>query len=81
MASGQSLLVGTVGEITNAQRARDLVQDTNSDRSADVLFIGRQFLRDAGWVLRAAEELGVEVVWPTQIARPQIQQTRIFSKM
>jgi 2,4-dienoyl-CoA reductase-like NADH-dependent reductase (Old Yellow Enzyme family) len=38
---------------------------------ADLVMVGRQFLRDAGFVLTAAKELGVEVQWPLQYARVQ----------
>ncbi|KAJ0143869.1 37S ribosomal protein S7 [Fusarium oxysporum f. sp. albedinis] len=38
---------------------------------ADLVMVGRQFLRDAAFVLTAAKELGVEVQWPLQYARVQ----------
>ncbi|KAI1035506.1 hypothetical protein LB504_006064 [Fusarium proliferatum] len=36
---------------------------------ADLVMVGRQFLRDAGFVLTAAKELGVEAQWPLQYSR------------
>ncbi|KAG5786858.1 hypothetical protein H9Q69_014068 [Fusarium xylarioides] len=36
---------------------------------ADLVMVGRQFLRDAGFVLTAAKELGVKVQWPLQYAK------------
>jgi 2,4-dienoyl-CoA reductase-like NADH-dependent reductase (Old Yellow Enzyme family) len=65
-----SLLVGTVGMITEAKQARDLVQgDKEGNRGVDIVSIGRQFLRQPDWVLNAAAEIGVDVVWPAQIER------------
>ncbi len=58
--------VATVGLITEAERAEEIV----SSGSADAVLIGRQFLRDPHFALRAAHELGVEVdYWPPQYAR------------
>ncbi|KAF5722372.1 NADPH dehydrogenase [Fusarium mundagurra] len=36
---------------------------------ADLVMVGRQFLRDAGFVLTAAKELGVKAQWPLQYAK------------
>lgn len=70
--SGQKLLIGTVGEITDAKQAHGIVQDTPAGAHADIISVGRAFLRDPSWVMKVAEELGVDAAWPTQIARPQI---------
>ena len=71
--SGKKLLIGTVGEITGAKQAHDLVQDVPAGAAqVDLISVGRAFLRDPGWVMKVAEELGVDAAWPTQIARPQI---------
>ncbi|KAK4553512.1 hypothetical protein LTR86_009308 [Recurvomyces mirabilis] len=71
-ASGQRLLIGTVGEITSGKQAASVVQDDAGQAQADLISVGRQFLREPGWVMKVAEELGVDVAWPMQIARPQI---------
>ncbi|PWY72568.1 NADH oxidase [Aspergillus eucalypticola CBS 122712] len=69
-AEGSDLLIGTVGLITKAQQARDLVQGSPiSGPGVDVISIGRQFLREPDWVLRIADELGVDVAWPAQLQR------------
>lgn len=68
----KKLLIGTVGEITGAKQAHDLLQDSPAVAQADLISVGRAFLRDPGWVMKVAEELGVDAAWPTQIARPQI---------
>ncbi|KAJ9625977.1 NADH-dependent flavin oxidoreductase [Knufia peltigerae] len=70
--SGKRLLIGTVGEITRAKQAYDIVQDVSGGPQADLISVGRAFLRDPSWVMKVAEELGVDAAWPTQIARPQI---------
>lgn len=36
---------------------------------ADLVFVGRQFLRDPQFVLNTAERLGVRVQWPSQYLR------------
>lgn len=69
---GKQLLIGTVGEITDAKQARDLVEDGPRGPQVDLISAGRAFLRDPGWVMKVAEDLGVDVAWPTQVARPQI---------
>lgn len=71
---GKRMIIGTVGEITDAVQARDLVQEGAADR-VDLISVGRQFLKEPGWVLKAAQELGVDVAWPQFISRPQISQT------
>jgi 2,4-dienoyl-CoA reductase-like NADH-dependent reductase (Old Yellow Enzyme family) len=75
--SGKKLLMGTVGEITTAKQAYDVVHGTAAQ--ADIVAVGRAFLRDPSWVIKVAEELGVDAAWPTQIARPQI--VKISPKM
>lgn len=72
-AAGKTMLVGTVGEITASTQAQSLVDEQSPNRACDVIFVGRQFLKEPGWVLKVAEELDLDVAWPTQLARPQIQ--------
>lgn len=70
MAQGNDLLIGTVGMITEPQQARDLVQrNLQGEPGVDVISLGRQFLREPDWVLKAAAETGVDVIWPAQIER------------
>ncbi len=58
--------VATVGLITEPQQAEEIV----SLGKADAVLVGREFLRDPHFALRAAHELGVEVdYWPPQYAR------------
>lgn len=57
--------VGAVGQITTASQAELILQEGKTD----VVFIGRAFLRDANWGLRAAHELGVRVDWVPQYKR------------
>lgn len=79
--SDQQLLIGTVGEITSSAQAHDLLQNNAGQAQADIISVGRQFLREPGWVLRVASELGVDAAWPTQIARPQIIDIKIAAKI
>lgn len=60
-----SCLVGTVGMITEAQQAEEALQDG----VADVVLMGRQFLREPSYALRAARELGADLLWPGQYER------------
>ncbi|KAL4883837.1 putative NADH-dependent flavin oxidoreductase [Aspergillus karnatakaensis] len=81
--SGYELLVAAVGFIKSPGTARDVVQASRLEideadgsekaQKADLAFVGRQFLREAGFVLRCAQELGVEVEWAYQydMARPR----------
>lgn len=82
----EDLLVGAVGLITEAEAAKEIVQngkpgskDTTVEiedehgatAKADVVLVARQFLREPEWVLRVAYRLGVEVKWPQQYHRGQ----------
>ncbi|KAJ5715906.1 uncharacterized protein N7483_013087 [Penicillium malachiteum] len=67
---GNKILIGTVGLITEANQARDLVQsDAKRGPGVDIISVGRQFLKEPDWVLKVASELGVEVAWPLQLER------------
>jgi 2,4-dienoyl-CoA reductase-like NADH-dependent reductase (Old Yellow Enzyme family) len=84
-ADGKNMYIGAVGMISEAQMARDIVQDDGEEHShngtveineehgqktqADIVLIARQFLREPEFVLRTAQKLGVEVAWPTQYHR------------
>lgn len=56
---------GSVGLITTAHQA-DAILDSSR---ADLVFLGRQLLRDPYFPLHAAKELGVEMEWPLQYLR------------
>ncbi len=51
---------GAVGLITEAKQADAII--TGGD--ADLVFIGREMLREPYWALKAAQELGGEPPWP-----------------
>ena len=58
--------VNAVGLITTAEQANDIV----ASGSADAVMLGREFLRDPHFALRAAHELGVHLdYWPGQYQR------------
>lgn len=52
---------GAVGMITEIEHANEII--TNGD--ADLVFLGRELLREPYWALKAQQELGVEQSWPT----------------
>jgi 2,4-dienoyl-CoA reductase-like NADH-dependent reductase (Old Yellow Enzyme family) len=56
---------GAVGMITSAVQADHIIRS----QQADMVFIGREFLRDPSFPLRAARELGQDVPWPLQYER------------
>lgn len=53
---------GAVGLITDPAYASDLV----TEGCADLVFLGRELLRDPYWPIRAELALGAEQVWPMQ---------------
>jgi 2,4-dienoyl-CoA reductase-like NADH-dependent reductase (Old Yellow Enzyme family) len=59
------LLTGAVGLITKASQANEIVKSGQ----ADLVFMGREMLRDPHFPLRAAHELQVQVEWPRQYTR------------
>ncbi|HWQ07982.1 MAG TPA: NADH:flavin oxidoreductase/NADH oxidase [Holophaga sp.] len=56
---------GAVGLITEPAQAEAILQR----EQADLVLLGREFLRNPRWPLRAAQELGAVVPWPAQYAR------------
>lgn len=59
--------VGTVGLITDAEQAEDALQR----EVADVVLMGRQFLREPSFATRAASVLGASLEWAGQYKRAQ----------
>jgi 2,4-dienoyl-CoA reductase-like NADH-dependent reductase (Old Yellow Enzyme family) len=59
------ILTGAVGLITTARQAEAIVTE---DR-ADLVFIGREMLRNPYFPLQAAQELGADTAWPVQYLR------------
>ncbi len=55
----------TVGMITEPQHADEIIRNER----ADIVLLGREFLRDAYWPLHAAKELGVDFAVPPQYLR------------
>jgi 2,4-dienoyl-CoA reductase-like NADH-dependent reductase (Old Yellow Enzyme family) len=58
---GAEIRTGAVGLITEPHQADQIV--TGGD--ADLVFIGRELLREPYWALKAQHELGGEPAWPT----------------
>ncbi|KAL7799103.1 hypothetical protein V8C37DRAFT_366578 [Trichoderma ceciliae] len=67
-AEGIDLLIGAVGNISDAQTAYDVVQE-GPEAAAELALVARQFLREPEWVLRVAHELKVAVKWANQYSR------------
>ncbi|MCQ8896956.1 NADH:flavin oxidoreductase/NADH oxidase [Limnobacter humi] len=59
------LPTATVGLITQAQQADDLLQTGH----ADLVLLGRELLRNPLWPLLAARELNTAIEWPAQYKR------------
>lgn len=60
-----AVATGAVGLISEPAQAEAIVREGR----ADVVLLGRQFLREPTWPLRAARELGVDGPWPVQYLR------------
>lgn len=56
------IATGAVGLITDAKQANEII--TGGD--ADLVFIGRELLREPYWAIKAEHELGADSTWPTQ---------------
>jgi len=57
--------VGAVGEIKTGTQAEAILQQNE----ADLIFIGREFLRDPHFVMTASRELNTEIPWAPQYER------------
>jgi tRNA-dihydrouridine synthase len=55
-----------VGEISQAAQAEEILVN----QRADLVAIGRQFLRDPFWPLHAARDLGADLHWAVQYVAP-----------
>ncbi len=55
------VMTGAVGLITEPKHADEVI--TGGD--ADLVFVGRELLREPYWALKAQHELGQEPAWPT----------------
>lgn len=60
-----SISTGAVGLITNALHAEEILQNNR----ADLIFIGRELLRNPYWPYQAAKELGYHLEAPTPYKR------------
>jgi 2,4-dienoyl-CoA reductase-like NADH-dependent reductase (Old Yellow Enzyme family) len=59
------IFTGAVGFITTAVQAESILQED----SADLVFLGREMLRNPYFPLQAAHELAVDTAWPIQYIR------------
>lgn len=65
---GVQIPVGTVGRITNAEQAEQII----ANHQADAVVLGREMLRDPYWPLHAAHALGEDIAWPQQYVRAKL---------
>lgn len=68
-ASG--IRTGAVGLITTPQQAESVI----AEKRADLVFMGREFLRDPYFPMRAAHVLGEDIDWPDQYLRAKKKQS------
>jgi len=67
--------ITAVGLITDARQAEEIVQDTaKGGKGLDAIWLAREFLRNADFVLKTAEELGA-------VIRPVVQYERAWSRL
>lgn len=58
----QKVKTGAVGLIKTPEMAEEIILNNR----ADLVFLGRELLRDPFWALHAAEKMGIDVAWPDQ---------------
>lgn len=63
--SQAGIATGAVGLITNTAQAEEIL----GNERADLIFLGRELLRNPYWALNAAKELGAEIERPQQYGR------------
>ena len=59
------MLTGAVGMILDADQAESILQNGQ----ADLIFLGRESLRNPSFPLQAAYQLGEKIIWPLQYER------------
>jgi 2,4-dienoyl-CoA reductase-like NADH-dependent reductase (Old Yellow Enzyme family) len=59
------MLTGSVGIITTAEQAEEIL----ASGQADLVLLAREFLRDPYFPLHAAQKLDVDLAWPVQYER------------
>ena len=59
------ILTAAVGLITNASQGEQILKENK----ADLVFYGRELLRNPYFALNAARDLGIEIPWPLQYLR------------
>jgi 2,4-dienoyl-CoA reductase-like NADH-dependent reductase (Old Yellow Enzyme family) len=57
---GSGIMTGAVGMITEPEQADEIITGGDSD----LVFIGRELLREPYWAIKAQQELGGEPNWP-----------------
>lgn len=65
---GADILTVAGGLVTDANQANEIL----ANQSADLIFLGRELLRNPYWCLHAASELGVDISWPKPYERAKV---------
>ncbi len=65
---GSTVKTSAVGMITDPVQANTIIESGQ----ADAVMLAREMLRNPRWPLHAAHVLGVDIEWPTQIARGKL---------
>jgi len=63
--SGAEIATAAVGGITESSQAETILRNG----MADLVCLGREFLREPYWPIKAARELGFDIDWPVQYLR------------
>lgn len=63
-----AIKTGAVGLITTPQEAESII----AAEQADLIFLGREFLRDPYFPMHAAQVLGADIHWPPQYERAKL---------
>jgi 2,4-dienoyl-CoA reductase-like NADH-dependent reductase (Old Yellow Enzyme family) len=65
MIKRTGILTGAVGLITDAVQAEEII----SNKKADLVFLGRELLRNPYFPFYSARMLGADIAWPDQYIR------------
>jgi NADPH2 dehydrogenase len=50
-----------------------MAEEILQNERADMVYIGRELLRNPYWPLQAAKKLNVDIIWPSQYERAKIK--------
>ena len=65
---GSTIKTSAVGMITDPMQADTII----ASGQADAVMLAREFIRNPRWPLHAAQVLGIDIKWPTQLVRGKL---------